>query len=362
MGLIDKIKGEFIDIVEWTDDSRDTIVWRFQRHDNEIKMGAKLVVRESQVAVFVNEGTIADVFSPGMYDLETQNLPILATLKGWKYGFHSPFKAEVYFVNTRSFTDLKWGTQNPALMRDSEFGMVRVRAFGTYTLKVGDPSILLRELVGTDPNFTTDEIGEYIRQAVVTRAVTALATSGVSILDLAAHQNELSEKLAPIISSDLAKLGLTLPRFIIENVSLPPEVEAAMDQRTKMGVLGNLDQFAKLQAAEAITIAAENPGGLAGAGAGLGAGAAIGGMMANAMQPQAAAPQAPPPLPNAATWFLGVDGQQVGPLTAAQVQERVAAGTASRDTLAWKDGMAAWTPFAQVADLAGSTPPPLPPA
>jgi membrane protease subunit (stomatin/prohibitin family) len=351
VGLFDKIKGEFIDIVEWTDETRDTIVYRFERYENEIKMGAKLVVREGQTALFVNEGTLADVFVPGTYTLETQNLPILSTLKGWKHGFHSPFKAEVYFVSTRSFTDFKWGTQNPAMMRDPEFGMVRVRAFGTYAMKVADPTKLLRELVGTDPTFSTDEIGEFLRQSVVTRAVTALASSGVSVIDLAAHQNDIADKLAPVISADLAPLGLTLPRFVIENVSLPVEVEEAIDQR------------AKLQAAEAITIAAENPGGLAGAGAGLGAGAAIGAAMAGGLQPAPAAhaqAAAPPPLPATTVWFLGIDGQQVGPLSVEQVRARLADGSANGETLAWRDGMAGWTAVAQVPDLAPTTPPPLP--
>ncbi|MDQ1537359.1 MAG: hypothetical protein QOE58_1752, partial [Actinomycetota bacterium] len=276
VGMMDRIRSEFIDIVEWIDDTRDTIVWRFPRHENEIKMNAKLVVREGQVAVFVNEGTIADVFKPGTHTLETQNLPVLATLKGWKYGFDSPFKAEVYFVSTRQFTDQKWGTQNPAMMRDADFGMVRVRAFGTYSVKVDDPAVLLRELVGTDPRFQTEEVAEFIRQSVVSRAVTALATSGVAVLDLAAHQNEIADRLAPIISEDLKHLGLTMPRFVIENVSLPPEVEAAMDKRTSIGVMGDLDTYTKYQAATAITEAASNPSGVAGAGVGIGAGAALG--------------------------------------------------------------------------------------
>src|SRR5215470_5463091 len=174
MGLIDKIRGEFIDIVEWLDDSRDTLVWRFPRHDNEIKMGAQLVVRESQTAVFVNEGQLADVFGPGTYTLETQNLPVLTTLKGWKYGFHSPFKAEVYFVNTRQFTDLKWGTQNPIIVRDPEFGPVRLRAFGSYTLRVVQPGPFLKELVGTDPLFKTDEVTGFLRQNILAKLPTLL--------------------------------------------------------------------------------------------------------------------------------------------------------------------------------------------
>ena len=365
MGLLDSIRSEFIDIVEWTDDTRDTIVWRFPRHDNEIKNGAKLVVREGQVAVFVNEGTIADVFSPGSYDLVTKNLPVLSTLKGWKYGFDSPFKAEVYFVATRQFTDQKWGTQNPAMMRDPEFGMVRVRAFGTYSFKADDPAVLLRELVGTDPAFKTDEVDEFIRQSVVSRVVSALATSGVAVLDLAAHQNEIADKLATVISEDLKHLGLQLPRFVIENVSLPAEVEAMMDKRTEMGVLGNLDQYAKFQAASAITDAAQNPGGMAGAGVGIGIGATLGAQLAQALQPTAvnvpapASPPvaAPPPLPGSTQWYAGIDGQQIGPLSPGEVATR--AGVTA-DTLVWKAGMAAWTRLGDVPELKSTTPPPLP--
>jgi membrane protease subunit (stomatin/prohibitin family) len=376
---MDRIRGEFIDIVEWTDDTRDTIVWRFPRHENEIKMNARLIVRESQVAVFVNEGTIADVFQPGTYTLQTQNLPILSTLKGWKHGFESPFKAEVYFVTTRQFTDLKWGTQNPAMMRDPEFGMVRVRAFGTYSIKAADPAVLLRELVGTDPDFRTDEVDEFVRQSVVSRVVTALATSGVAALDLAAHQNEIADRLAVILSEDLNLIGLQMPRFVIENVSLPPEVEATMDKRTSMGVLGDLDQFTKFQAATAITEAAENPGGIAGAGVGIGVGAALGAQLAQALQPGAATPKkgagaprsapshpvGPPPLPGSAQWYLGADGKPVGPLAPSEVHAQVASGKATADTLVWRVGMDAWTRLGDVPELqsapgSGSTPPPLP--
>ena len=378
MGLMDKIRGEFIDIVEWTDDTRDTIVWRFPRHENEIKMNARLVVRESQVAVFVNEGTIADVFRPGTYTLETQNLPVLSTLRGWKFGFNSPFKAEVYFVSTRQFTDLKWGTQNPAMMRDAEFGMVRVRAFGTYSIKAADPAVLLRELVGTDPEFTTDEVDEFVRQSVVSRVVTALATSGVAVLDLAAHQNEISTRLAGIISEDLNLIGLQMPRFIIENVSLPPEVESTMDKRTSMGVLGDLDRFTKFQAATAITQAAQNPGGIAGAGVGIGVGATLGAQLAQALQPVAtapaqdsrnagpadpSAPAGPPPLPVSTQWYLGEGGKQVGPLTPSEIQARVTAGTGTPDTLVWRAGMETWARLGDMAELQAadvSTPPPLP--
>lgn len=372
MGLFDKLKGEFVDIVEWTDETRDTIVWRFPRYHNEIKMGAQLTVRESQSAVFVNEGQIADVFSPGMYTLETENLPVLSTLQGWPHGFDSPFRAEVYFVSTRQFTDEKWGTQHPAVMRDAELGMVRVRAFGTYTMQVKDPAVLLRQLVGTDPEFKTDEVAEFVRESVVARVATALATSGVAVLDLAAHQNEIAEKLAPIISADLEHLGLTLPRFVIENVSLPSEVEQHLDRRTSMAVAGDLDAYAHFQAADAISTAAANPGGVAGLGAGVGAGAAIGAQLATALQPtpvRVAAPSAdqvaaaaavtPPPLPGATQWYLGIGGKQVGPLNPGEVAEHVSNGSANEDTLVWRAGMAEWTRLGDVPELAVS-PPPLP--
>src|SRR5690348_274326 len=220
MGLFDKIRGELIDIVQWLDDSRDTIVWRFPRYENEIKMGAKLVVREGQAAVFVNEGTIADAYPPGMYTLETQNMPILATLKGWKYGFHSPFKAEVYFVNTRQFTDMKWGTQNPVIVRDPEFGLVPLRAVGASPARVDDPPALLRELAGTDPQFRTDEVQEYLRQMLVGRLGNSLAAAHIPMLDLSANQDAIGARLAGVLSEDLASVGIQIPKFIIENISL----------------------------------------------------------------------------------------------------------------------------------------------
>ncbi|MEU8033297.1 SPFH domain-containing protein [Streptomyces sp. NPDC049099] len=251
MGLMDRIRGEFIDIIEWTDDGRDTIVWRFPRHGNEIKMGARLVVRESQVAVFVNEGRLADVYQPGTYSLTTQNMPVLSTLKGWKHGFESPFKAEVYFVTTRQFTDFKWGTQNPVILRDADFGMVRVRAFGTFAAKVVDAAALLRELVGTDPQFRTEEVGEHLRQLIVSKLGSALGSSGVPLLDLAARQDGIGQQLAQALTLELSSTGIAIPRFYIENISVPPEIEAAIDTRSRMTITGNLDDYAKLQAADA---------------------------------------------------------------------------------------------------------------
>lgn len=371
MGLFDMIRGEFIDIVEWLDDSRDTIVWRFPRHDNEIKMGAQLTVRESQTAVFVNEGQIADVFTPGRYVLETNNLPVLTTLKGWKYGFDSPFKAEVYFVNTRLFTDFQWGTQNPVMMRDPEFGVVRLRAFGAYALRVTDPPVFLKELVGTDPQFRTEEVGEFLRQTVVSRLGPALAAAQVPAIDLVTRQNEISAELAAALTRELSPMGVAIPTFIIENISLPPEVEQALDKRTQMGVLGDLDKYTKFQSANAIEDAANNPGG-AGEGLGLGMGMAMGQQMADALrarpdQPTPApapspGPGGPPPLPGD-RWWLGVDGERVGPLDRAGLTAAAQAGTLTPQTLVWREGMAQWTPAGEVPEVASAlpaAPPPLP--
>jgi membrane protease subunit (stomatin/prohibitin family) len=367
MGLFDKLKGELVDIIEWTDDSRDTIVWRFPRYENEIKMGAKLIVRESQAAVFVNEGQIADVFTPGTFTLTTQNMPILSTLKGWKYGFESPWKAEVYFVNTRQFTDMKWGTQNPVIVRDPEFGAVRLRAFGAFAMRVVDPARLLRELVGTDPQFRTEEVQEYLRQLVVGHLGSALATANVPMLDLAAQQLAIGNTLAAVLSDELAPSGIAIPKFIIENISVPPEVEAALDKRTSIGVVGNLDNYTKFQAANAMEDAANNSGG-AGESFGFGIGMAAGQAATRAMNtpaPAAApAPAAgPPPLPTA-EWFVGVNGQQQGPFDVAGLAAQARSGQLSRETLVWKNGMAAWTAAGQVPELGSAfaaVPPPLPP-
>jgi membrane protease subunit (stomatin/prohibitin family) len=370
VGLMDKIRGELVDIIEWLDSSRDTIVWRFPRYHNEIKMGAKLIVRESQVAVFVNEGTIADAFPPGTYTLETQNMPILSTIKGWKYGFQSPFKAEIYFVNTRQFTDMKWGTQNPVIVRDPEFGAVRLRAFGAFAARVSDPKKLLTELVGTDPQFRTEEVQEYLRQLIVSNLGSALATAQVAMLDLSAHQQQIGQKLAGVLSEELAPVGIVIPKFIIENISVPPEVEQALDKRTQMGVIGNLDAYTKFQTANAIEDAANNPGGGAGEGLGLGFGIAAGQQMVNSYQQpqQQQAPQqqaaGPPPLPPQAQWFIGAGGQQAGPFDLSALSGQAQTGALTRGTLVWRSGMAQWVPAEQVPELAGvlgSVPPPLPP-
>jgi len=376
MGLWDKIVSEFIDIIEWTEPSQNEVLsYRFTRYKNEIKNGAKLIVREGQAAAFVKEGQLADVKGPGTYTLDTKNMPILSTILGWKYGFESPFKAEVYFISTRQWTDQKWGTSNPVMVRDPEFGPVRLRAFGSYAFKVTDPATFLRELVATDPSFEAYEVTAQFRNAIVSRFIDVLGSSRIPMLDLAGNYEKVSKLALERISPELAKMGISLTQFFVENVSLPPEVEAALDKRSQMGILGNLDQYAKFQSAEAIRDAANNPGGIAGLGAGLGAGVAIGGQMGAAMAGAAGAPGAvtpgntqpygsPPPLPTTgAQFFAAIGGAQAGPFDLAGLQGQVAGGKLTRTTLVWKPGMAGWTAAADVPELASlfaHLPPPLP--
>lgn len=365
MSIWDKLKGELIDIIEWLDDDRQTMVYRFQRYDNEIKNGAKLVVREGQMAAFVNEGQLADIFNPGTHTLTTQNLPILSTLKGWKYGFSSPFKAECYFVSTRIFTDRKWGTKNPIMLRDPEFGPMRLRAFGTFAIRVFDVPTFLRLIVGTDQRFSVEEIGEQLRDMLVARFADALGEAKVPALDLAAHQDELGKALIGRVNKDFQAMGLEIASLVVENISLPPEVEQALDKRTSMGVIGNLDAYAKFQAAQAMEKAAENPSGMAGMGAGMGAGFAMANQMAGAMANTGPAqPIVPPPMPGAASYFAGINGQQQGPFDLNTLKLRIESGQITRDTLVWKQGMATWSPAGQVDELKslfGNVPPPLPP-
>ena len=367
MGLLDKLRGEFIDIVEWTEPSNNDILgYRFPRYQNEIKNGARLTVREGQAAVFVSEGQIADVFAPGMYTLETKNLPILSTIKGWKYGFNSPFKAEVYFVSTRQWTDKKWGTQNPVMMRDPEFGPVRVRAFGTYAFRVSDPATFLRQLVATDPSFETYEIANQLRNVIVSRIVDALGTAKIPVLDLAGNYEKLSQIARERVAPELQGMGLTVTQFFVENISLPPEVEQMLDKRSSMAVLGDMNQFTKFQTANAIGDAANNPGGVAGVGAGLGAGVAIGGAMADALRgTQAPAAGGPPPLPGAGgQFYVGINGSQAGPFDVSALAAKVRSGEVTRQSLVWRPGMGAWLAAEGVAELQplfASVPPPLPP-
>lgn len=241
--VFDFLRGEFIDVIEHTDDTRDTMVWRFERRGNAIKYGAKLTVREGQAAVFVHEGQLADVFGPGLYVLETNNMPIMTTLQSWQYGFDSPFKSEIYFISITRFNDQKWGTKNPIMARDPEFGPVRLRAFGTYSMRVSDPAVFLREIVGTDGEFTSDEISFQIRNVILQEVSRLLAGSGIPVLDMAANTADLGKLVTTAIAPKIAEYGLTLPEFYIENVSLPEEVEKVLDKRTSVGIAGDLSKY-----------------------------------------------------------------------------------------------------------------------
>lgn len=371
MGLLNKLKNEFIDIIEWLDPTNDTIVHRFERYQNEIKMGAKLTVRESQVAVFINEGQIADVYSPGMYTLNTENMPILSTLKGWKYGFNSPFKAEVYFVNTKKFLDNKWGTPNPVMLRDAEFGPVRIRAFGIYEFRVKDAATFIRDIVGTDGDFTTEQVTNQLRNIIVTRFTDAVAESKIPVLDMAANYNEFSEVIGKVIVEEYGTYGLEMTKFLVSNISLPPNVEEALDKRSSMGIIGNMNQYTQFQAANAMEAAATNPGGGgASEGMGMGMGLAMANTMMNNMnqgnqqQQYQQGGAVPPPMPPALTFFAVVNGQQAGPYDLNVLKQLASNGTLTKDTLVWREGMANWSAAGQVPELTqvfGATPPPVPP-
>ena len=372
MGLFDAIRNEFIQIIEWLDESSNTLVYRFPVHEQEIKMGAQLTVRENQVALFINEGEVADLFKPGRYELSTQNMPVMTTLRSWKYGFDSPFKAEVYFFNTRLFTDLKWGTQNPVMMRDAEFGMIRIRAFGTYALKIADAKEFFKTVVGTQGLTTTDDILGQLRSTIISQFSDIVAESKIAALDLASSYRELSALAQKELGPAFASFGLELSRFNIDNISLPEEVEAAIDQRTKLGVFGDrLGQYAQMQTAESIKVAAANPGGLAGAGAGIGAGMAIGQAMAGGMNASAAPPPpgstAPPPPPGGAAsaprWSLAIDGKTYGPYTDDALRGMIQSGQVAASTQAWRPGASGWASVDSYAELGGgsATPPPPPP-
>ena len=363
MGILDKLFGEFVDVIEWTDDSSDTMVYRFERYGNEIKYGAMLTVRESQTAVLVSEGRVADFFEPGLYQLETRNMPILTTLESWQHGFSSPFKAEVYFFNMRRFTDLKWGTKNPVMLRDKEFGPLRLRAFGTYSIRIKDPVVFIKEIVGTDGHFQTGEISQQLRNLIVSRFASIIGDSGIPILDLAANYDELGDFITQQISPEFAAYGLEVLQLMVENISLPPEVEAALDKRTSMGIIGDLSRYTHYQAAEAMTAAAGNPSGAAGEGIGMGMGFAMAGQMGQAFSTQTAKPQTPPPLPASVSYFIAVNGQQQGPFDAVVLEQKIKNGEVGRSTLIWHAGLTEWTPAEKVTELASMfamTPPPLP--
>jgi membrane protease subunit (stomatin/prohibitin family) len=382
MGILDFLTGEFIDVIHWTDDTRDTMVWRFEREAHEIKYGAKLTVREGQAAVFVHEGQLADVFTPGLYMLETNNMPIMTTLQHWDHGFKSPFKSEIYFVSTTRFNDLKWGTKNPVMLRDPEFGPTRIRAFGSYSTRVSDPARFMTEIVGTDGEFTMDEISYQIRNIIVQEASRVMAGSGIPVLDMAANTGDMGKLIAAEVSKTLAEYGLQMPEMYIENISLPPAVEAALDKRTSMGLAGDLGKFTQYSAAEAMTAAAQNPNGGGGMGAGLGMGMGMAmaqnmnNMMGQQQQPgpwggaqhhapaPAAAPAPPPPPPVEHVWHIAKDGATSGPFSKAKLGRMATSGELTRETHVWTAGQDGWKMAEDVAELAQLftiMPPPPPP-
>ncbi len=277
MGLFDKLRGEFIDVIEWTDDSPDTLVYRFPTHNKNIQMGSSLIVRETQKAVFVDEGKVADIFLPGHHKLSTKNLPVLTTLKHWTHGFNSPFKSEVYFFNMRQFVDLKWGTPNAVTVRDPELGALRIRAFGVYAFRIKEASAVMKQLSGTAGTYRVSDIEGQLRQMIVARFSDFLAESKVAFIDAASNLNEFSAKLGPSLAADFEAYGLELASFLIENVSVPPELEKILDKKAGMKHVGqDVDGYTKFQIADSIKDAAQSPGGAAGAGVGAGMGFVMG--------------------------------------------------------------------------------------
>jgi membrane protease subunit (stomatin/prohibitin family) len=370
VGLFDKLKGELVDIIEWVDDTNgQTLVWRFPRYQNEIKNGAQLIVRPGQSAVFVNEGRIADVFTEGRHELATANLPILSTLKGWKHGFNSPFKCEVYFVATKVIGPLKWGTPNPLMMRDPDFGAIRLGAFGTYTLRCTDAKLLLKQLVGTDGVYDTNEVNDVMRSIIQSSFATILGQNKVPALDLLSSYESFGESVRKQVATQIDdEYGLETPSLKIVNINVPEGVQKALDQRATMGALGsstlgpapNMAAFQQFQMGNALG----QPGGRMSPGMDLGMGLAMASQMANQMQQQPVM-QGPPPLPQAQGFYFGINGQNVGPLVMDVAKQFVAMGQIKADTLCWTQGMAAWTPAGQVPALAmlfggAGGPPPMP--
>ena len=364
MGLFNTLRNEFIDIIEWPDMESGILVHRFERHDNEIKMNAKLIVRPGQRAVFVNEGQIADAFEPGTYTLTTQNVPILATLKGWKYGFDSPFKAEVYFINATEQLDRKWGTPNPVMLRDADFGIVRLRARGNYSYKIGITEEMISRFVGARSDFDCDSIEDQIRVKLVSSFSDCIGEHKIPALDLAAKYDEIGEFMIEKLKEDFQRLGLELLSFALENISLPEEVQKAMDQRSSMGALGNLNNFSQYQAANALRDAAQNEGG-AGNMMGMMMGAQMAGGVSNALHQKEQAPSqaAPPPIPKENKYFVAVDGAQTGPFGIEEIKQKIASQSFTADSLVWQEGMTAWEKASTREDLKslfGTVPPPIP--
>ncbi len=367
MSLWDKVFGEFIDIIEWTEDSPDTMVYRYERYGNEIKYGAKLTVRETQVAVFVSEGQIADVLAPGLYELETKNLPVLSTLQHWDHGFESPFKAEVYFFNMRQFTDLKWGTKNPIMLRDKEFSMVRLRTFGSYSIRINDPKKFMMEILGTDGRFSITEISNQLRDIIVSRYSNILGKANIPVLDLAGNYDALGKFITQRISPEFNDYGIELTKILVENISLPSVVEEALDKRTSMGMIGDLDKYLKYNAADSLG----SGNGSAASAMEMGIGLAVGQQMSQALQqkqtPDVTTHTAPPPIPGD-RWHVALNDEATGPHSVTTIKGMVQEAVITAETLVWSPGMAEWQPaienstFKVLIEQANEhQPPPVPP-
>ncbi|AHH18056.1 hypothetical protein NONO_c32690 [Nocardia nova SH22a] len=389
MGLMDKIRGEFVDIIEWLDDTNTTLAWRFPRYDNEIKNGAELIVREGQQAVFVYRGQLADRYDPGHYTLTSENMPIMSTLQGWKHGFNSPFRSEVYFVNTRPVTELRWGTPQPVTVRDPDFRMVQVRANGATTVKVLDPAVFLRQVIGTESVVDMEQITDLVRRNIALAFSDMVLASGLGAIDLQGRQVELSDKLREFVAERVSSFGLGVDAVTM-TISLPEEIQQAMTRGVARGVeasgfadnVRDPSRYQQVQAADAMLAAAQNPGsGAVGAAMQAGIGVALGGQLAGTVQGGFAAPQGgyqqgqpqqgygqqpqgqqPPPLPGQQQFHIDLNGQAAGPFPIDQLRGYVSSGQLTAQTNVWTNGMQAWTAAGQVPALQSlfSGPPPLP--
>ncbi len=365
MGLFDKLKNEFIDIIEWVDNTKDTIVYKFPRFQNEIKNGAKLTVRESQVAVFMNEGKIADIFQPGMYELNTNNMPLLSTLKGWKYGFNSPFKVDVFYISTKQFIDQKWGTKNPIILSDDRFGMIELRSFGSFAFRVTDAGKFIREIAGTNENFTTEEVAEQLRSMIVTKFTDAVGEGNIPVEKFAANMDELSKLGQDKLNADFLEYGLTITKFLVENVSMPEELKKEIFNYSRLNAI-DMNKLAQFNTANAIKDAANNQG-LGGAGIGMGVGMGMGNMMTNMFNQTGMNNtnqnnnnnSVPPPL---IQFHVVVNGAQAGPFSLQQLQAMAASAQLTKTSMVWKNGMANWAMAEMQPELASlfmNVPPPI---
>ncbi len=316
MGLRDFLGKQFIDVIQWTEPEDGILAYRYPMRDFEIQNGAKLTVRESQMAAFVNEGRMADIFGPGLYTLNTQTLPLLTNLMNWDKAFKSPFKSDVYFFSTRIQTNQKWGTPQPITIRDKEFGAVRLRAFGIYSWHIADPMTLHMKISGTRETFTVADIEGQLRNTIIGRMSDTFAESQVPFLDMAANQIELGDRIRTFVEPSFLELGLALDSFVVENLSLPEELQKILDQRISMNMIGDMGKYTQFQVAQSMPIAAANEGGGAGIGAGLGAGMAMANAMMNATRQQEppaqpAQPAGPPASPGSETKFCVECGKPI---------------------------------------------------